>query len=97
VGFAGHCAAALALSLRQADQAQVQLQLREAMASRTVIDQAMGILMAQQRCTADEAFETLRAASQHRNRKLRGVAADIIIRVSGQPPRSAGPFQIGPP
>ena len=97
VGFARQCSAALTLSLRQADQAQVQLQLRDAMSSRTVIDQAIGILMAQQRCTADEAFDLLRAASQHRNRKLRRVAADIITRVSGQPPGVAGPFQIGPP
>jgi GAF domain-containing protein len=91
--FARHCAAALTVSLRQAEQAEVHLQLREAMAGRTVIDQAIGILMAQQRCAADEAFELLRTVSQHRNRKLRDVAADIITRVSRQPPRAARPFR----
>jgi GAF domain-containing protein len=93
-GFARHCAAALTVSLRQAEQAEVHLQLREAMAARTVIDQAIGILMAQQRCAADEAFELLRGASQHRNRKLREVAVDVVTRVSRRSPRAARPFQI---
>lgn len=39
-----------------------------------------------QRCTAGEAFALLRTASQHGNRKLRDIAADIVTLVSGQPP-----------
>jgi ANTAR domain len=61
-------------------------QLRAALTSRAVIDQAIGILMAQQSCTADKAFEILRLASQNRNVKLRHVAADIITDLTGQPP-----------
>jgi GAF domain-containing protein len=91
--FAAQCAAALALALRQAQQEQVRLQLDEAMASRSTIDQAIGILMAQQRCTASTAFDLLRAASQHRNRKLRDVAADIIVNVTGQAPEPPARFR----
>ncbi|MGC5662299.1 GAF and ANTAR domain-containing protein [Micromonospora sp. WMMD723] len=91
--FAEQCAAALTLMLRHADQAAVQKQLGAAMASRSVIDQAMGVLMAQQRCSASEAFDLLRRASQHRNRKLRDVAADIIVNVTGTAPESPAPFR----
>ena len=61
-------------------------QLEAALSSRSVIDQAMGVLMAQQRCTAEEAFDLLRAHSQSNQRKIRDIAADLITRVSGQPP-----------
>jgi GAF domain-containing protein len=94
--FAAQCAAALTLTLRQAQQAQVQQQLGEAMASRSVIDQAIGILMGQQRCDATTAFDLLRQASQHRNRKLRDIAADIITNVTGGPPQPPTDFTLGP-
>jgi GAF domain-containing protein len=94
--FAAQAAAALALALRQFSQAQVQQQLLEAVTSRSVIDQAIGIIMGQQRCTATAAFDLLREASQHRNRKLRDVAADIITNVTGEPPHPPSPFKINP-
>ena len=53
-------------------------QLREAMLSRAVIEQAKGVLMAQRRVTADEAFALLREASQRRNVKLRVLAQDVV-------------------
>jgi GAF domain-containing protein len=90
--FTAQCAAALAIILRQAQQAQVQQQLGEAMASRAIIDQAIGILMAQHRCTATTAFDLLRQASQHRNRKLRDLATAIITNISGEPPETPTPF-----
>ena len=71
----------------------MQQQLGEAMASRAIIDQAIGILMAQQRCNASTAFDLLRRASQNRNRKLRDVAVDIITNVSGGPPDPPVPFR----
>ncbi|MEV6959440.1 ANTAR domain-containing protein [Streptomyces sp. NPDC051207] len=49
-------------------------QLRQAIASRPVIDQARGILMATQACTSDEAWHILRETSQLSNTKLRTVA-----------------------
>ena len=92
--FASQCAAALTVSLRHLQQAQVQQQLAEAMVSSSIIDQAIGILMSQQRCTAGTAFDLLRQASQHRNRKLRDIAADIVTNVSGEPPQPRPGFQL---
>ncbi|MGY1741545.1 MULTISPECIES: ANTAR domain-containing protein [unclassified Blastococcus] len=59
--------------------------LRIAMESRSVIEQAKGVLMAQQGVDADQAFEILRAASQRSNRKLREIAAGVVA--STQPAR----------
>jgi transcriptional regulator with GAF, ATPase, and Fis domain len=77
---------ALRLALRLSDQIQLTRNLETAMASRSVIDQTLGIIMAQNRCTADEAFTILRRASNHRNIKLRDLAQEITTRINGQPP-----------
>ncbi len=61
--------------------------LREALQSRELIGQAQGILMERERITADQAFDVLRRASQHLNRKLRDVAENVVT--TGQSP-SAG-------
>jgi GAF domain-containing protein len=53
-------------------------QLQTAMESRAVIEQAKGILMAQQGCTPDEAFGLLVKLSQSSNRKLREVAQALV-------------------
>ena len=47
-----------------------------------VIEQAKGILMAQQRCGPDEAFDLLRRASQRANVKVRVLAAQIIAKLA---------------
>jgi GAF domain-containing protein len=86
-GFAATASGALALGVRQAEQADLTEQLRAALASRAVIDQALGIIMAQERCTAARAFDILRAASQNRNVKLREVTASIVTSISGEPPQ----------
>jgi GAF domain-containing protein len=52
--------------------------MRVAMESRAVIEQAKGVLMAQRRVDAEKAFEILREASQRYNRKLRDIAAGIV-------------------
>jgi GAF domain-containing protein len=52
--------------------------MRLAMESRAVIEQAKGVLMAQRHLTAEQAFETLREASQRYNRKLREIALGIV-------------------
>ena len=75
--------AALGLALRQSHHGEVADQLRQAMSTRTVIDQAIGVLMSQQHCSADVAFGILRSASQNRNQKLRDIAADVVAAVSG--------------
>ena len=52
--------------------------LLEAMESRSTIDQAIGILMAQRRCDAEHPFDLLVRSSQAANRKLRDVAKSIV-------------------
>jgi GAF domain-containing protein len=52
--------------------------MRLAMQSRAVIEQAKGVLMAQQGISAEQAFEVLREASQRYNRKLRDIAHGIV-------------------
>jgi GAF domain-containing protein len=89
--FAVQASTALTLAHRQAQQTQLTEQLREALATRAVIDQALGIVMAQQICGPDIAFAILRTTSQNQNRKLRGVAADIVEAISGHRPETA-PF-----
>jgi GAF domain-containing protein len=84
--FATDASVAVGLAARLAEQAVLTDQLRASLASRAVIDQALGIIMAQQRCTATEAFGILRTASQHRNLKVRHVAEQIVTGITGSPP-----------
>jgi AmiR/NasT family two-component response regulator len=55
-------------------------QLEEALLSRDVIGQAEGMLMAQRRISAAQAFEVLRTASQYLNVKLAKIAETIATR-----------------
>ncbi|WP_457973027.1 GAF and ANTAR domain-containing protein [Arthrobacter sp. D1-17] len=57
--------------------------LAAAMARRTPIDLACGIIMAQSRCPQSEAFEILRKLSSNRHQKLHDVAQAIVSRSSG--------------
>jgi AmiR/NasT family two-component response regulator len=84
--FADEASRALALAVRLAERAEMSEHLQNALTSRAVVDQAIGIVMGQNRCTADEAFEVLRTISQNRNVKLRDVAAGMVAAVSGRPP-----------
>ena len=90
--FAANAAGAIAVAVKLADQTQMSDDLHGALASRAVIDQAIGIIMAQQRCSAAAAFDVLRRASQNRNVKVRDLAAEIVSNVGGKPPEP-GPFQ----
>jgi GAF domain-containing protein len=90
--FADEASRALALAVRIAERTEMSEHLQNALASRAVIDQALGIIMGQNRCTADEAFEVLRTISQNRNVKLRDIAAEMIRAVSGRPPADQARF-----
>lgn len=83
--FADEASRALTMALRLAQHAELSAQLQAALTSRAVIDQAIGVIMGQNRCDADEAFAVLRTASQNRNVKLRTVAEEIVTAVSGGP------------
>lgn len=91
--FAVQAATALTLALRFNDQAERSRQLVEALHARSVIDQALGILMAQQACDARTAFALLRRRSQSANRKMRLVAIDLIEHATGLPPSGPSPFE----
>jgi GAF domain-containing protein len=94
--FAENAAGALALGQRLVSYAALTDQLRESLASRAVIDQAVGIIMGRERCSQDKAFAALRAASQNRNVKLRALAQEIVVSVAGRPPQPP-PFEAGRP
>jgi AmiR/NasT family two-component response regulator len=71
-------------------------QLRSSIVSRAVIDQALGVIMATERCPQDRAFAVLKTVSQNTNVKIRDLAATIVTSVSGEPPRPpANSFQNG--
>jgi hypothetical protein len=63
---------------RNHERAQAQAQFERALASRDIIGQAKGIIIAACRCSSDEAFSLLRRQSQHQNRKLTDVAQEIV-------------------
>jgi GAF domain-containing protein len=80
--LAAHAAVALTAALRTYDQVSLTDNLRIALSSRSVIDQAIGIVMGRERCSADQAFDVLRKVSQQRNTKLRHVAAELVTAVA---------------
>jgi GAF domain-containing protein len=74
----------------QADRALLARRLEDALHSRAVIDQAVGILMERERLGPEEAFQMLRSASQKLNVKLRMIAAEIVESAAGpRPPEAA--------
>ena len=52
--------------------------LHEALKSARRIGAAIGIIMAASKTTEEQAFDTLRQASQNHNRKLRDLADDVV-------------------
>ncbi|WP_255769278.1 GAF and ANTAR domain-containing protein [Pseudarthrobacter sulfonivorans] len=80
----GTAAKALDLALSIAQLRTARDDLSAALKSRTVIDTAIGVILAQNRCSRDEAFDILVKTSSHRNIKLREVAASIVSSVSGE-------------
>ncbi|HUY85505.1 MAG TPA: GAF and ANTAR domain-containing protein [Acidimicrobiales bacterium] len=75
---------ALAAIIVHDDNIRLAENLRQALTNREIIGQAQGVLMERERITADQAFDILRRASQHLNRKLRSVAQDLVD--SGESP-----------
>lgn len=93
--FAANASGALTLALRLASCADENDQLRSSIVSRAVIDQALGVIMATERCSQEKALAVLRSVSQNTNVKLRDLAVTIVTSVSGQPPRPTAPFEDG--
>jgi GAF domain-containing protein len=82
--FAEGAATSLRLALKISQLRNAKDDLTAAMQSRSTIDTAVGIVMAQNRCGRDTAFNVLTRASNSRNVKLRDIAAHVIASVSGE-------------
>ena len=91
IGFAAYAGIALANAALYAGAVQEVAQMKEAMASRAHIEQAKGMIMCAENCTADEAFDVLRRTSSRTQRKLRQVAESIISR-AGTPEHPPTPL-----
>ncbi len=69
------------------DQSRVELgQLRQALTTRVVIEQAKGVLMASWHVGGDEAFEVLRGWARSHNVRLHAVCEDVVATLELPPP-----------
>ena len=84
--FAAYAAVAVANAHLYDNTATLARQMQEAMASRAVIEQAKGIIIAERRCTPAEAFAILAKVSQDANRKVRDVAEALVKKAAGTTP-----------
>jgi hypothetical protein len=81
--FAVRAADAINVAMRVERRHESTADVRTALLSRSVIDQAIGILMARERIDAGIALDRLRRVSQDRNVKLRDLCTDLVAQVSG--------------
>jgi GAF domain-containing protein len=86
--FVANASRSLRLALSMARLKGVNDDLVAAMQSRTIIDMAVGVVMAQNGSSQDEAVRILTRASNSRNIKLRDVASTVVGSVSGTAPSS---------
>ena len=77
-GFADLAEKSLRLAVRIGTAQTRAEDLQAAMENRTSIDLACGIVMAQNRCSQEEAMGILTKVSSNRNQKLRDVATDVL-------------------
>lgn len=85
LGFRNLASRSLRLATQVRRASEFTDQLRSALSSRTTIDIACGVIMGQNRCSYDEAFDILARASSHRNMKLRRIAESILDGYGGAP------------
>ena len=76
--FAGVASQSLKLALDVHGVIRAGDNLKQVLESRTSIDVACGVLMAQNRCSYSEAFGKLAGTSRNRNLKVRSVADSIL-------------------
>ena len=76
--FASYAAVAIANAHLYQTTAVHAANMRHAMETRSVIEQAKGIMIARLGCGPTEAFEALSKASQDSNRKLSDIAAEVV-------------------
>jgi len=78
--FASYASVALANARVYWRTQRLADQLEQALSTRGMIEQAKGIIIAEQGCSADEAFQLLVSASQRSHMKLHDVATDLVGR-----------------
>ena len=76
--LAAHASLAVQAATAYYSSVELAAQMRDALVSRAVIEQAKGVLVAQQQIAPDDAFALLTRLSQQSNRKLREVAAALV-------------------
>lgn len=86
--FASLTSQAVTVALRIASAAEAAKDRQQAMESRTAIDVAVGIIMAQQQCSQERAFEMLAEVSNLRNVKVRDLARDLVESIGKTPPKT---------
>ncbi|MCA4135172.1 GAF and ANTAR domain-containing protein [Arthrobacter sp. M4] len=88
--FASLASTSLQLAVRIGAEKLLAEDLRAAMVNRAAIDMACGAIMAQNRCSQEEAFNILVRASNNRNQKLHAVAEEFLRKVSDRRGRGGG-------
>ncbi|MGW5746725.1 ANTAR domain-containing protein [Amycolatopsis sp. NPDC003861] len=89
--------AAMALVVAEATQPDRTEQMLDLLQSRAALEEAKGIVIALRRCDPDEAWNTLRRASQEFNVKARELAVALVELLGGAPaPQPAGERTIHP-
>ena len=86
--FVSQTSMAVRLAVRFAHYSDTAANLKATLETRTSIDVAVGIIMAQNRCSQAEAFELLKSASSARNIKLHLVAAGLVESLGQGPLRT---------
>ncbi|VVJ21472.1 Uncharacterised protein [Amycolatopsis camponoti] len=88
---------ALALVLAEAARPDRTEQVLDLLQSRAALEEAKGIVIALRRCDPEEAWETLRRASQQFNVKVRELAVALVELLAGAPaPQPGGDRTIRP-
>jgi GAF domain-containing protein len=89
--FAGYAAVAMANAHLYDGPATVARHTQSAMDSRALIEQAKGIIMAERRCTPEEALAILAKVSQYSRRELHDVAAALVASAVRRPKDDLSP------
>ncbi|MFC9770692.1 MULTISPECIES: GAF and ANTAR domain-containing protein [unclassified Pseudarthrobacter] len=82
-GYTREISQALRLAVRFSLHTDSAANLRATLESRTTIDIAIGIVMAQNRCSQESAVRILTEASSNSNTKLRDIAKSLVDSVGG--------------
>jgi GAF domain-containing protein len=76
--IAGFATVAVTGTMRSYDDTALSARLRQALVSRSAIDQAIGIVMAEQNCSPEKALAFLRVTAHSRDTTLQLIAADLV-------------------